>query len=64
MNSKSPISIANFNAVGGSTILYSGHFPRFHPSDFKTRTLDDVSSDWPFTYKDLEPYIEFFTLFI
>ena len=55
-DSMSPISIANFNAVGGSTILYSGHFPRFHPSDFKTRTLDDVSSDWPFTYKDLEPY--------
>ena len=25
----SPISVANFNAVGGSTILYSGHFPRF-----------------------------------
>ena len=55
-DSKSPISIANFNAVGGSTILYSGHFPRFHPSDFKTKTLDNVASDWPFTYKDLEPY--------
>lgn len=53
---RSPISIANFNAVGGSTILYSGHFPRFHPSDFKTKTLDNVSSDWPFTYDDLEPY--------
>ena len=34
----SPISIANYNAVGGSTILYSGHFPRFHTSDFKTKT--------------------------
>ena len=28
-NSKSPISIANFNGFGGSTILYSAHFPRF-----------------------------------
>ena len=55
-DTKSLISIANFNAVGGSTLLYSGHFPRFHPSDFKTKTLDKVASDWPFTYKDLEPY--------
>ena len=35
-NTASPISISNFNAVGGSTILYSGHFPRFHLNDFKT----------------------------
>ena len=52
----SPISIANFNAVGGSTILYSGHFPRFHESDFETKTLDRVGDDWPFKYKDLEPF--------
>lgn len=52
----SPISIANYNAVGGSTILYSGHFPRFHPSDFKVKTLDGVADDWPLTYNDLEPY--------
>ncbi len=54
----SPISIANFNAVGGSTILYSGHFPRFHVSDFKTKTLDDVGKDWPITYSDLEKYYD------
>ena len=54
----SPISIANFNAVGGSTILYSGHFPRFHPSDFKTKSLDDVGSDWPINYNELKPYYE------
>jgi choline dehydrogenase-like flavoprotein len=54
----SPISIANFNAVGGSTILYSGHFPRFHPSDFKTKTLDNVGDDWPLNYKDLEVYYD------
>ena len=52
----SPISVANFNAVGGSTILYSGHFPRFHPSDFKTKTLDGTGDNWPFEYKDLEPF--------
>ena len=46
----SPIAIANFNAVGGGTIIYSGHFPRFHPSDFRVRTLDGVADDWPVNY--------------
>lgn len=52
----SAISIAMFNAVGGSTILYSGHFPRFHPSDFKSFTLDGVGYDWPISYEELEEY--------
>jgi choline dehydrogenase-like flavoprotein len=46
----------NYNGVGGGTILYMAHFPRFHPSDFKTRTLDGVGEDWPISYADLEPY--------
>ena len=46
----SPIAILNFNAVGGSTILYSAHFPRFHPSDFRVKTLDGVADDWPIDY--------------
>ncbi|MEE2783018.1 MAG: GMC family oxidoreductase [Pseudomonadota bacterium] len=52
----SPISVANFNAVGGSTILYAGHFPRFHPSDFRVKSLDGVADDWPIDYDTLEPY--------
>lgn len=52
----SPIKIANFNGVGGGTVLYAGHFPRFHPSDFRVRSLDGVADDWPITYQDLEPY--------
>ncbi|KAA5605205.1 GMC family oxidoreductase [Roseospira marina] len=52
----SPIAIANFNGFGGSTILYSGHVPRFHPSDFRTRSLDGVGEDWPLGYDDLAPY--------
>lgn len=55
-NQDNPIAIASFNAVGGSSVLYSGHFPRFHPSDFKVRTLDGVADDWPISYFDLEPY--------
>ena len=52
----SPIKIANFNGVGGGTILYAGHFPRFHPSDFRVRTLDGVADDWPIDYRTLEPF--------
>ena len=52
----SPIRIANFNGVGGGTVLYAGHFPRFHPSDFRVRTLDGVGDDWPIDYATLEPF--------
>ncbi|MEB2346454.1 MAG: GMC family oxidoreductase [Deltaproteobacteria bacterium] len=52
----SPISISNFNAVGGGTILYAGHFPRMKPSDFRTRSLDGVGDDWPIDYDTLAPY--------
>ena len=47
-----------YNAVGGSTILWGAHFPRFRPSDFKTRTLDGVGDDWPIDYADLAPFYE------
>lgn len=54
----SPIKISNFNAVGGSTILYAAHFPRFHPSDFRVKTLDGVADDWPIDYATLEPWYD------
>ena len=57
-SSNSPITIANYNAVGGATLVYSGHYPRFHPSDFKTKTLDGVGEDWLFNYYDLEKYYD------
>ncbi len=44
--------------VGGSTVPYSAFCPRFHPSDFRVRSLDGVAVDWPITYEDLEPYYE------
>ena len=28
----SPMKVANFNGVGGGTIVYTAHFPRMHPS--------------------------------
>lgn len=50
------MKIANFNGVGGGTVLYTAHFPRMHPSDFRVKTLDGVADDWPIDYWTLEPY--------
>ena len=47
-----------WNGVGGSTVTWAAHFPRLHPSDFRTRTLDGVGDDWPFGYFDLERYYD------
>ena len=47
-----------YSAVGGSTIMWSCHFPRFHPSDFCTRTVDGVGEDWPVSYQELLPYYQ------
>jgi len=52
----SPIKVLNFNGVGGSTIMYTAHFPRLHPSDFRVRTLDGVAEDWPIDYDTLAPF--------
>ena len=40
-----PPRVLMFNAVGGSTIHWATHFPRFHPSDFRARSLDGVADD-------------------
>lgn len=57
-NSDSPIEIANYCGVGGSTVLFSAQYPRFHHSDFCTFKTDGVGADWPISYKDLKPYYE------
>ena len=54
----SAVKVLMYNAVGGSTIHWSGHVPRFHPSDFRVKTLDGVADDWPITYWDLEPFYD------
>ena len=54
----SPIKVVNFNAVGGSTVMYTAHWPRLHPSDFKVKTLDGVADDWPIDYDALAPFFE------
>ncbi len=56
--SESPVTPVMFNGVGGSTILWSAHTPRFHPSDFRVKTLDGVADDWPLTYDELEEFYD------
>src|SRR5258706_13876722 len=46
-NSRSPIEPLMFNAVGGSTIHWSAHFPRLRPSNFGERSLDGVADGCP-----------------
>jgi choline dehydrogenase-like flavoprotein len=53
---RNPIDVYMYAAVGGSAVGYGGHFWRFSPSDFRTRTLDGFGLDWPVTYDDLAPY--------
>jgi choline dehydrogenase-like flavoprotein len=53
-----PPHVMMFNAVGGTTIHWAGYFPRFHPSDFRVKTLDGVGEDWPINYQVLAPYYE------
>jgi choline dehydrogenase-like flavoprotein len=38
------------------TILFTAHYPRLYPSDFRVRTLDGIADDWPIDYWTLEPY--------
>jgi choline dehydrogenase-like flavoprotein len=56
-----PVPLGSNNSgrgVGGSMVHYAGYTPRFHPSDFRTRTNDGVGADWPIDYADLKPYYE------
>ncbi|HEX4521850.1 MAG TPA: GMC family oxidoreductase [Gaiellaceae bacterium] len=56
-----PVELGKNNSghgVGGSMIHYAGYTPRFHPSDFETRTRDGVGEDWPISYRELKPHYE------
>ena len=55
---ESTFSPLMFNAVGGSTIHWSAHFPRYHPSDFRVRSLDGDGDDWPLSYDELAPFYD------
>ena len=51
--SNSDINPAFFHGVGGSSLIFSAQYPRFHPSDFSTFSTDSVGVDWPIPYESL-----------
>ncbi len=56
-----PVELGKNNSghgVGGSMVHYAGYCPRFHPSDFLTRTRDGVGEDWPIRYDDIRAHYE------
>jgi choline dehydrogenase-like flavoprotein len=56
-----PVELGKNNSgrgVGGSMVHFAGYTPRFHPSDFETRTRDGVGADWPISYQDLRAHYE------
>ncbi|KMK64905.1 FAD-dependent oxidoreductase [Puniceibacterium sp. IMCC21224] len=55
-DAESEIKPLYFDGVGGSTVMWSCHFPRFHPSDFCSNRQDGFGDDWPISYRDLAPY--------
>ncbi|GAB3083691.1 GMC family oxidoreductase [Pedococcus soli] len=61
ISGENPVPLGSNNSgrgVGGSMVHFAGYTPRFHPSDFHTRTQDGVGADWPLQYTDLRPYYE------
>lgn len=53
------IEVSFFQAVGGSTHVYSGHFPRFRERDFSLASSHGLGVDWPLSYSDLKSHYEF-----
>lgn len=43
-------------ALGGGTNCWFAQTPRFHPSDFRLKSLYGIGDDWPIGYDELEPF--------
>jgi choline dehydrogenase-like flavoprotein len=42
--------------VGGTTLHWLGTTPRLHPRDFEMQTRYGIATDWPISYRNLQPY--------
>lgn len=49
-----PIKPMIGNAVGGGSIWWSSHVPRFRTDDFDVRTRFGVAEDWPLSHAELD----------
>ena len=52
----SPIKPLIGNGVGGGSIYWAAHAPRFRAEDFRVFSDDGVADDWPLTYDELAPW--------
>jgi choline dehydrogenase-like flavoprotein len=50
----SPIKPLIGNAVGGGSVWWSSHVPRFRPDDFDVRSRFGVAADWPLGHAELD----------
>ncbi len=41
---------------GGNSNCWWGQTPRFHPNDFRLRSLYGIGEDWPIGYDEIEPF--------
>ena len=51
-------NVLMWNAVGGSTNVYTALWPRYRPSDFRKGVEHGLAPDWPISYEDLAPYYD------
>ncbi len=51
-----PLNLRRSRRIGGSSHCWAGLSPRFHPTDFRMRTLYGTADDWPISYEELEPF--------
>ena len=47
-----------WNGVGGSSVVYTGAWPRYRPSDFRKGTEHGLAPDWPYPYEELSPWYD------
>ena len=47
-----------WNAVGGSSVIYTALWPRYRPSDFRKGDEHGLAPNWPITYEDLAPFYD------
>lgn len=51
-----PLASTRFRGTGGTSNLWTGLCPRFHPLDFEPNSYTPAGAPWPIRYADLETY--------
>lgn len=53
-----PVQSTRFRGAGGTSNLWTGVCPRFHPIDFELNAYTPRGAPWPIRYGELEPFYE------